>query len=115
MLTTNHPMNGTQSPWGTIDNAADIASGIVEVSTPSHGGLKLDYVLWQQMPEYTRRTKYSDNGWFEEDCDQCLVVVCFPNFFKKYGNLQIAKTILETTYPSLVERMKQDGIWENGV
>ena len=115
MLTTHHPMNNQMSPWGNIQNAADIAPGIVEVSTSSHGGIKVSNELWQKMPEYTRQTTYSKGGWFEEDCDVCLVVVCFPSLFEKYGNIEQAKQIIEGTYPSIAQRMKQDGIWENGL
>lgn len=71
----------SQSPWGAVDSGTLIAPGWWAVSTPSHGGFYLEHDRWLQMPEFMRETSYSRFGWFEEDCDWCLPVVCFPREF----------------------------------
>lgn len=66
-----------RSPWGKIDHAVERAPGIVEVSTPGHGGIKLSPERNRAMPESVRRS----GGWYEEDVDWSLVVMVFPEAF----------------------------------
>src|SRR6188474_2635454 len=71
----------THSPWGAVDHATEFAPGIWHVETASHGGIYLSA---------ERRAAFPDNlwgagafedqrrsGWFEEDCDWCLVYLAF--------------------------------------
>lgn len=69
---------GKHSPWGKIDHATTLADGIATVSTPSHGGVKLDRKRNAKMPAAVRRK----GGWYEEDCEWALVVLVFPEAFK---------------------------------
>lgn len=66
-----HPVKGDSSPWGSIHHVTEVAEGIIEVSTASHGGIKLNRQLNAQVPEYMRRK----GGWYEEDCEWCLPAV----------------------------------------
>lgn len=51
------------TPWGIADSITELAPGILEVSTPSHGGILLDQTLNQQIPEVFRR----EHGDYEQD------------------------------------------------
>lgn len=67
-------MIGKRSPWGTIQECREIAPGILSVSTAGHGGIKLDRRRNAAMPAPYRRA----GGWYEEDCEWCLVAITFP-------------------------------------
>lgn len=69
---------GTQTPWGTADYSKRIARGIMSYSTPGHGGIHVTPRILEMMPEELR----IESGWYEEDCDWCLVAVAFPLMFK---------------------------------
>lgn len=69
------------SPWGAIQTMTEVAPGILQVTTPSHGGLYVTADLVAQMPEHLRETPYSSGGWFEEDVDWALVALAFPQHF----------------------------------
>ena len=60
-----------RSPWGTVDGCYEVAPGVLSVSTPSHGGLKLSRSRNAAMPESVRRK----GGWYEEDCEWSLVAL----------------------------------------
>ena len=79
-----------RSPWGQIDNQYLIAEGILSVSTPSHGGLKLSADRQKQMPDFMR----SDDGWYEEDCEWAKVFVVFQADILTYGEEYAVKAIL---------------------
>ena len=77
-----------QTPWGKADNVIAIAPGIKWVSTPSHGGYRLSPARNRAVPEAWRNATFSGNakiigtdavGWYEEDCDWCLVWLAFPD------------------------------------
>jgi hypothetical protein len=70
---------GTSTPWGTADYSEKVVRGIMQYGTPSHGGIHLSVGRQREMPEVLR----VDSGWYEEDCDWCLVAVAFPQYFVK--------------------------------
>lgn len=86
------------SPWGAIQTMTEVAPGILQVTTPSHGGFYVTPALVAQMPEHMRETPYSTGGWFEEDCDWSLVAICFPDAFAP-EMVQAAKRIIGHIYP----------------
>ncbi len=53
------------SPWGEVQTATVLATGIVFVDTAGHGGIKLSPERIAQMPEGARKR----SGWYEEDCE----------------------------------------------
>lgn len=87
-----------KSPWGAIETMTEIAPGIVQVTTPSHGGIHVSPERLAKMPEELRATPYSAGGWFEEDCDWALVAVCFPEAFAP-EMVAAAKRMIERVYP----------------
>ncbi len=66
------PRCGSASPWGPIQTVTPLGPDAVAVTTASHGGLRVSPDALARMPETIRRTSYSANGWFEEDCDWAL-------------------------------------------
>ncbi len=49
------------SPWGVIQDKRELAPGIWQVSTASHGGIKLSRERNAAMPDYMR----NEGGWYE--------------------------------------------------
>ena len=88
---------GTSTPWGMADSSEKIARGIVSYSTPSHGGFHLSPIRQAEMPEALK----IESGWYEEDCDWCLVVVAFPQFFV---NADLAKSCMKNWHPDKYEK-----------
>lgn len=94
----------TWTPWGIADQSKKFARGIVFYSTPGHGGFKITEKRFQEMPECFRdaRPKSKYYLWFEEDNEQCLLLLAFPSFFdEKY--IQFAKDTLRNHYPDAYE------------
>ncbi len=95
---------GTSTPWGMSDRSEKIAPGIVWYSTPSHGGYHLSPGRQQEMPRELTESGSSRRaeGWYEEDCDWCLVVVAFASLFDadKYSQ---AKECMRNWLPNRYE------------
>jgi len=72
MLYAFPPRPGSSSPWGPIQTVTPLGPDAVAVTTASHGGLRISLAALSRLPEAIRRTAYSANGWFEEDCDWAL-------------------------------------------
>jgi hypothetical protein len=97
---TPAPRPLTNSPWGLIQQVTQIAEGIWQVSTASHGGLKVSDQRLAAMPAQRRATPYSHDGWFEEDLDWALVAVSFPEAFRP-DDLAMARQSLAQYYPDI--------------
>jgi hypothetical protein len=72
MLYPFPPICGSSSPWGPIQTVTPLGPEAVSATTASHGGLCVSLTALARMPEATRATVYSRDGWFEEDCDWAL-------------------------------------------
>jgi hypothetical protein len=98
---------GHHTPWGPAQDVIPVANGegIAFVSTASHGGYYVPAAMLAKMPLAARLASFNGQGlvgWFEEDCDWCLVVLSFPDLFSKdnhdaaeqalRGNLLMAKS-----------------------
>jgi hypothetical protein len=68
----------TQTPWGAAQNSTKYAPGIISYSTASHGGFHLSETRQKEMPEILK----NPDGWYEEDCEWCKVVIAFSQYFK---------------------------------
>jgi hypothetical protein len=97
---TPAPRPLTNSPWGLIQQVKQIAEGIWQVSTASHGGLKVSDQRLAAMPAERHTTPYSHGGWFEEDLDWALVAVSFPEAFTP-EDLAMARQSLAQYYPDI--------------
>lgn len=72
MLYPFPPAVGSSSPWGPIQTVEPLGPDAAFVTTASHGGLRVSLAAMARLPEAVRETPYSQNGWFEEDCDWAL-------------------------------------------
>lgn len=96
------------TPWGAADIIKEIADGITQYSTPSHGGIKLSEGRIAQMPEVLR-----DGAWYEHDCAIAKVVIGHSQYFSDEQYAQ-AKSDLKTWYPDAYEAFYQEIIPEGG-
>jgi hypothetical protein len=60
---------GMRTPWGKADSVEMVVPGVYVVSTPSHGGIKLDRFVNHLVPAGCR----TKGGWYEEDCEVAIV------------------------------------------
>lgn len=98
---------GMRTPWGTADCVRQLAPGIWNVSTPSHGGIKLSKERLAKMPKSMRK------AWYEEDCDWALVYAvfgddilahCTPETFEmERRNLGRVKSTIEHWNPQIAK------------
>jgi len=68
----------TQTLWGQAQQSKKIAKGIMLYSTASHGGFHVSNTRQKDMLPFFKL----EDGWYEEDCDWCLVILAFPEYFK---------------------------------
>jgi hypothetical protein len=71
-----------RTPWGAADYVTEILEGVHNVSTPSHGGIKLSRERNAAIPDYMRKA----GGWYEEDCDWCIPFVAFEAEIRARGD-----------------------------
>ena len=65
-------MTATYTPWGWTRDGVEPAEGILRVTTPSHGGLKLSRERWDELPAAVRDTMLNP-AFAEEDCEEPIV------------------------------------------
>jgi hypothetical protein len=74
----------TMTPWGYADSVKSFGDGVKFYSTPAHGGYHVDHKLLDHIPLGWREATVDGqghDGWFEEDCDWCMVVLSFADRF----------------------------------
>ncbi len=64
--------NVTHTPWGPTKDVVELAEGVWQVTTPSHGGLKLSRERWDELPTAVRETLFN-RTFAEEDCEEPIV------------------------------------------
>ncbi|WP_020525201.1 DUF7007 domain-containing protein [Catelliglobosispora koreensis] len=83
------------TPWGTAQSVRVIAEGIVEVTTASHGGIRLHPARNASVPAPFR----DRDGWYEEDAEWAFVALTFAEFFDpdhvQYAHLLAARYYAE--------------------
>lgn len=88
------------TPWGVAQDVETLAEGILNVGTASHGGIHLDKVRNEMMPESVRNA----NGWYEEDCEWALVAMVFPAAFSEKDAIAARHRVLND-YPEAFEAL----------
>jgi len=83
------------SPWGKVETALQVADGIMEISTPSHGGFKLDRKRNALVPAPLRRK----GGWYEEDCEWPIVILVFPELAGNESSVERARRAVKNYFP----------------
>ena len=77
----------TWSPWGAPDHAEQVFAGVWSIYTPSHGGFYVSAERRKDMNQNLLALGFNGQaakGWFEEDCDWCLVALAFPDEWKAW-------------------------------
>lgn len=72
---------GGRTPWGGADHVNEVVRGVFAVSTPGHGGLKLDRVRNAKVPAATRQK----GGFYEEDCEVFIVFAVHKDVARHFG------------------------------
>jgi len=72
---------GSRTKWGKADHVTNVAPGIQNVSTPGHGGYKLDRARNAEVHAAWRR----EGGWYEEDCEWSIVWLTFEQAFRDHA------------------------------
>ena len=85
---------GYPTPWGMATDAVRLSTGIEQVETESHGGLRLDPETQAQLPQGFQSFTGSLE-WMEEDVDAPMVLWFFchgheANLFR-YGSARAAR------------------------
>ena len=62
----------TYTPWGCTHDVEELAEGVLRVSTPSHGGLKLSRHRWNALPAAVRDAIFTAT-FADEDCEEPMV------------------------------------------
>ena len=57
------------TPWGWTRNVRELTKGVWQVSTPRHGGLKLNRERWEELPDLVRDS-FITPAFAEEDCEE---------------------------------------------
>lgn len=96
------PVKGGSTPWGPAQTVEELKPGIWHVTTASHGGIVISDGRLGTLPPEARQTKYSQNGWFEEDCDWAIPVWFFRGEFKE-ADVQAAKEMIQGYHKGLVK------------
>ena len=73
-----------QTPWGESDTLTEIAEGVREVTTPSHGGIMVHESVSQFLTDAERDIGESYGPWiaFEEDCAYSVVFAAMPALWR---------------------------------
>ena len=87
------------TPWGTSQSATKYGDGITFYETASHGGFHVRENRNAAMPDALRQ----DDGWYEEDCEACKVILAFPLHFSP-KQVDGAQDTLKNWYPALYEQ-----------
>ena len=79
----------TATPWGKADWSVVYRRGIVQYSTPGHGGVHVSPKLNAVMPDHLR----INDGWYEHDSDMAKVILSFPDVFTEKQVADAAETL----------------------
>jgi hypothetical protein len=75
------------TPWGYADSVKEVGLGILQVSTPGHGGFFVPKKHLHRIPTELQHWAACWSGsaqWYEEDCCYTAVVVHFAELFPPY-------------------------------
>ena len=99
-MTTTESWLQIWTPWGTSQTTRQIGPGLVEVTTASHGGIRVDPRLNMHI-NYAWRDRA---GWYEEDAEWAFVVLTFPNRFPGKRVIE-AHRVAKDWYPDQYEQV----------
>ena len=100
-----------ETPWGAVQTSKHVAPGIIRYDTASHGGYYVAPEMVMTMPPPLRNiVPFAGKGWYEEDCDWCIVVLAFPTLFPP-GDHAVALDTLRHYHPDAYEAFCR---WQQG-
>jgi hypothetical protein len=67
----------SSTPWGLPQTISEIAPGIADITTGSHGG----YYLSPEINQLVHAAWRDASGFYEEDCQWAVVAITFPESF----------------------------------
>ena len=73
----------TSSPWGNIVSCDEVAPGIYDITTPSHGGIYVSPELTDKIPPEIKPFA-GDRSWWEENTDWAVPALVFEDEFRAY-------------------------------
>lgn len=95
--------------WGSSQQVARIAPGLLWVSTASHGGCRVNAARAATMPAALLAVGEQRGGfyWFEEDCAWAAACLAFPEDFKAWraDSETHALNTLRNWYPDAFEAL----------
>ena len=81
------------TPWGLADEVRVLAPGVIDVYTPSHGGIHVTGDALKRIPLYARSRSCAGPEWYEEDCDWAIVARFIPEAFSEEHRVAAADTL----------------------
>ena len=90
------PSRQMHTPWGGADHVEKLGEGVVQVGTPSHGGIGVEKSLAEERMSAKARSEAIRQGgwyWFEEDCDWALVATEMPELFSERDRRLAAESL----------------------
>ena len=85
------------TPWGRSQSVKDLGSGVLSVTTASHGGIYVPVDQLKRIPreaqDYAKRWSGSKH-WYEEDCAWAHVAVSMPELFRE-DEVECARSTVE--------------------
>jgi hypothetical protein len=101
----------SDSPWGKVQTAEDVAPGITRISTASHGGYRLNSAANAKIDLALRKATFQGQGlkgWYEEDCDWAIVVYTFREHFDEI-QYQLAVESLKDNHKEVWKQIQKKG------
>lgn len=101
----------SDTPWGKVQSAKDVAPGITRIETASHGGYRLNSVANAKVELALRKGTFEGlgmKGWYEEDCDWAIVVYTFRQHFDAIEYEAAMKT-LKQHHSKAWKQIQKDG------
>lgn len=86
------------TPWGAPDSGKIYAEGVLELSTPGHGGFILNAEMNALVDDRWRIGAEGDGAPYEEDSDWAIVAFTFPQLFTTREKRAAERTLIHS-YP----------------
>jgi hypothetical protein len=75
-------MKTVTTPWGVAQTVKEIAYGITDYSTASHGGIGLSPERWRELKaKLPLFESWAGENWLEEDSDWSAAALVWPEYF----------------------------------
>lgn len=99
------------TPWGPAQDKLQVAEGITQYNTASHGGYELSAdrhaAVQQRFPKFHT---FAGGSWYEEDQDWSIVAMTFPEHFDDEA-LRVARRIGLSSAQWIKENAIRDRGW----